>query len=92
MSRVLASYADEAERTGLQVRVQSSNLYAVWYQADFNRLFVWFGGNEKTPLITRYAYEDVSEAVYGGLLGASSKGIYLTEKIKKAGYAYSGPF
>ena len=92
MSRVLAAVADGAEAQGLQVRVQSSNLCAVYYQPDFARLFVWFGGTEKTPRLTRYAYDGVEPAVYAALLAAPSKGQFLDQKLKKAGYGYAGPF
>lgn len=92
MSRVLAFEADRAESEGLWTRVESSNLYAVYYQPDFERLFVWFGGSAKTPRITRYCYEGVPEAVAAGLLSAPSKGKYLAEKLKKGGHAYIGPF
>lgn len=91
MSRLLAFEADRAEAEGRMVRVVSSNLYAVYYQPDFGRLFVWFGGNEKTPRITRYVYEGVGQGVYAALLSAPSKGQFLDQKLKKGGYAYTGP-
>ena len=92
MSRLLAFEADRAETEGTWTRVDSSNLYAVYYQPDFQRLFVWFGGNERQPRLTRYVYESVDPATYAGLLAAPSKGQFLDQKLKKGGYAYSGPF
>lgn len=89
MSRVLAAYADAAEAAGAWQRVESSNLYAVWYQPDFQRLFVWFGGNAKAPILTRYAYDDIPPDVYERLLAAPSKGKFLAEKIKAGGYGYT---
>ncbi len=92
MSRLLAFEADRAEAAGEMVRVESSNLYAVYFQPDFQRLFVWFGGNEKQPTLTRYCYEGVGDKVYAALLSAPSKGKFLDQKLKKGGYAYTGPF
>lgn len=92
MSRVLVAEADRAEASGEMVRVASSNVYAVYYQPDFYRLFVWFGGNAKQPRVVRYAYEGVDPGTYAGLLSAPSKGSYLSTFVKKAGAAYTGPF
>lgn len=80
---VLLAYANSLE----QIPVQSSNLKAVAYQADFARLYVWFqpeGAKESL-----YAYDDISPDLFDQLVAASSKGKFLDTKIKKAGYAYT---
>ena len=89
--RAVSAYADMAEAEGLQIRVESSTVYAVWYQADFARLFAWFGGNERQPLISRYCYLDVEPERAAGLLAAPSKGSYLHARIKTQGYRCLGP-
>ena len=86
---VLSAYADQAETEGWRIPVVSSNLTHVWYQADFARLFVWFGGTGQPT--TRYAYDGVSPDVFDQLVAATSKGKFLDSRIKKGGYAYSGP-
>lgn len=68
------------------IPVTSSNLAAVAYDEPFARMYVRFKSNN------RYAYEDVTPAVFNGLLNASSHGKYLDRYIKKGGYAYAGPF
>lgn len=73
MSAVLRAQAADLD----WVPVSSSNLRAVAYARDFRRLFVSFKGGGL------YAYEDVPEGVYQGLLAAPSKGEYLHAVIKR---------
>ncbi len=63
--------------------VSSSNLAAVGYDYDSATLRIEF---HKSGL---YEYYGVSADVYEGLLGASSKGTYFDQFIKKAGYSYA---
>lgn len=66
------------------IPVASSNLRSVAYAADFRRLFVQFKNGGV------YAYEDVPEALYMGLLSAPSKGKYLHAVIKRGSqYVYT---
>ncbi|MFA5786491.1 MAG: KTSC domain-containing protein [Actinomycetota bacterium] len=62
--------------------VQSSNLSSVGYDPDSSTLEVEFhkGGV--------YQYFGVPAHEYEGLMAAGSKGTYLDQHIKKAGYAY----
>ena len=56
--------------------VSSSNVAAVAYVRDFGRLHVRFHNGSS------YAYLDVPESVYLGLVGASSVGRYLHLHVK----------
>jgi hypothetical protein len=87
---VYAAYADQLETDGGRIAVESSNLLYVAYQADFRRLFVWFGAAGKP--ITRYAYDDVSADLFDQLVASSSKGKFLDSRVKKQGYVTHGPF
>ena len=80
MSAVLKAQAADLE----WIPVDSSNLAAVAYAADFRRLFVRFkNGNT-------YAYEDVHEGIYQQMLMAPSKGKFLHEAIKRGSqYVYT---
>jgi hypothetical protein len=62
--------------------VTSSNLKSVGYDPDTRTLEIEFhsGGI--------YQYSGVPEAVYSGLMSASSHGSYFDSHIKKAGYPY----
>ena len=64
-----------------RITVQSSNLASVGYNERNSTLEVEFtNGNV-------YQYFDVPTHVYEGLMAATSKGRYLNENIKKAGYS-----
>ncbi len=60
------------------IPVSSQNLAAVGYNADSKTLFIKFhkGGT--------YAYDNVPESVYRGLMSASSKGKYHKAYIKNS--------
>lgn len=68
------------------IPVSSSNLRKIAFARDFRRLFVEFTNNNV------YAYEDVPEGIFLGLLAAPSKGQYLDRVLKKGGYGYSRVF
>ncbi|MGF2411578.1 KTSC domain-containing protein [Ferruginibacter sp.] len=63
--------------------VSSSNLAAVGYDYDTATLRIEF---LKSGL---YEYYGVPADVYDGLFGASSKGTYFDQFIKKGGYTFS---
>jgi hypothetical protein len=58
------------------VRVQSSNLKAVFYDAASSYLKIEFHGGRI------YGYEQVPTAVHRGLMGAGSKGRYFHANIR----------
>lgn len=63
-----------------RIPIQSSNLASVGYDETTSVLEVEFiNGNI-------YQYFDVPIHIYKGLMNATSKGRYLNENIKKAGY------
>jgi len=62
--------------------VQSSNLASVGYDPQTATLEVEFLNG------SIYQYLSVPESVYNGLINASSKGSYLDQFVKKAGYQY----
>lgn len=64
------------------IYVESSNLRAVGYDETQQILYVEFkhGGT--------YRYLGVDKSIYDGLLRADSKGTYLDQMVKKAGYGY----
>jgi hypothetical protein len=63
-----------------RISVQSSNLASVGYNKTTNTLEVEFtNGNI-------YQYSSVPIDAYEGLMVSDSKGHYLNENIKKAGY------
>lgn len=63
------------------VPVQSSNLEAVWYDAEGGMLKVKFLAKGKQPSRT-YGYSGVPMQVYLDLLDAPSKGKYHAKHIK----------
>lgn len=65
-----------------RVPVQSSNLASVGYDPKTSTLEIEFhdGGI--------YQYSGVPPEVHQGLMNAASKGSYLDQNIKKAGYPY----
>ncbi|WP_342417169.1 KTSC domain-containing protein [Paenibacillus sp. FSL R10-2782] len=64
------------------VPVTSSNLDAVAYDENTSTLYVRFNhGGE-------YAYANVPQSEYTGLLSAGSHGKYFDAHIKKGGYSY----
>jgi hypothetical protein len=64
-----------------RIPIQSSNLASVGYDKTTNTLEVEFtNGNV-------YQYSGVPIDVYEGLMASNSKGRYLNENIKKAGYS-----
>lgn len=65
-----------------RVPVQSSNLASVGYDPKTSTLEIEFlNGNI-------YQYFSVPSEIHQGLLNAGSKGSYLDQNIKKAGYSY----
>ena len=62
--------------------VDSSNVAAVGYEEDSQTLQVAFNNG------STYQYFDVPQAIFEGLLGASSVGQYLNQNVKGA-YRYS---
>jgi len=62
--------------------VQSSDLASVGYDPQTATLEVEFLDS------SIYQYFSVPESVYNGLMNASSKGSYLDQFVKKAGYQY----
>jgi hypothetical protein len=60
--------------------VSSSNLESVGYENGTLEIRFHSGGT--------YQYSNVPEHVYQGLMGASSKGSYFDQHIKKAGFSY----
>ena len=69
--------------------VESSNLVAVAYQADFQRLWVKFGA-AKGSRETIYRYEGVRPGTFERLLNASSKGSFFNRNIRMS-FPYTGP-
>jgi hypothetical protein len=59
-----------------RVRVVSSNIRSVGYEADIEILEVEFTSG------SIYQYFDVPESEYEGLMNTSSKGRYLNQNIK----------
>jgi len=59
------------------ISVTSTNIKAVAYIKEHKELIIVFKNDKK------YKYYDVPEKNYLEFLGASSKGKYLTENIKK---------
>lgn len=62
------------------MEVVSSNIKSVEYKD--NGLLVEYKGG------TKYFYFDVPLEVYNGLVEAESKGRYMNESVKKAGFKY----
>ena len=66
-----------------RIPVQSSNLASVGYDPGTATLEVEFLSGAV------YQYFGVPESVHEGLLNAPSKGRYLDQFVKKAGYSYA---
>ena len=66
-----------------RIPVESSNVASVGYDVASSTLEIEFKNG------TIYQYSGVSENEYSGLMSASSKGSYLNQHIKKAGYLYT---
>ncbi|MDP4280182.1 MAG: KTSC domain-containing protein [Dehalococcoides mccartyi] len=66
-----------------RIPVDSSNLASIGYDVASFTLEVEFING------TIYQYSGVPENEYNGLMSASSKGSYLNQQIKKAGYPYT---
>jgi hypothetical protein len=64
-----------------RIPVQSSNVASIGYDLDSSTLEVEFLKG------SIYQYFGVPESIYAGLINAPSKGTYLDQFIKKAGYA-----
>jgi hypothetical protein len=80
-----------ADRLQWERGFSSSNVAAFAFQAPavaggIFRLFVAFKNG------TRYCYDYCPYEKFVGMKAASSKGVYLNEQVKKAGYTYHGPF
>ena len=63
--------------------VQSSNVASVGYDHGSSTLEVEFLNG------AMYQYFGVPESIFDGLMNASSKGSFLDQYVKKAGYAYT---
>lgn len=63
--------------------VQSSNVSSIGYDLDSSTLEVEFLNGSV------YQYFGVPESVFGGLMNAPSKGTFLDQFVKKAGYSYA---
>lgn len=59
------------------VRVKSSNLYSIAYDAETRTLYIKFKSRSV------YAYHDVSRYRYNGLRNAGSKGQYFDQNVKE---------
>jgi hypothetical protein len=66
-----------------RIPVQSSDLASVGYDLESATLEVEFLKGAV------YQYYGVPESVYNGLMNAPSKGRFLDQFVKKAGYSYS---
>ena len=65
-----------------RVPVQSSNLASVGYDPKTSTLEIGFING------SIYQYSSVPPEIHQGLMNAVSKGTYLDQNIKKAGYSY----
>jgi len=66
-----------------RVPVQSSSLASVGYDPATSTLEVEFLNGSV------YQYSGVPDHVHEGLMNAASKGSYLDQNVKKAGYSYT---
>jgi KTSC domain-containing protein len=66
-----------------RLAVQSSSLAAVGYDDESSTLEIEFLNG------ATYQYFGVPESVFDGLMNASSKGSFLDQHVKKAGYSYT---
>ena len=65
------------------IPVSSSNVYAIGYCGETAVLRVQFNNGGI------YDYQGIPQEIFEGLLAASSKGQFLNQFIKKAGYPFS---
>ncbi len=63
-----------------RIPVQSSNIASIGYDLETSTLEIEFLNGSV------YQYYNVPESVYDGLINSASKGSYLSQFIKKAGY------
>ena len=63
--------------------VQSSNVASIGYDRDSSTLEIEFVSG------SIYQYLNVPESIFTGLMNAPSKGSFLDQFVKKAGYPYS---
>jgi len=63
--------------------VQSSSVSSVGYDRDSSMLEVEFLNGSV------YQYFGVPESIFNGLMNAPSKGTFLDQVVKKAGYSYA---
>ena len=63
--------------------VQSSSVSSVGYDQDSSTLEVEFLNGSV------YQYFGVPESIFDGLMNAPSKGTFLDQFVKKAGYSYA---
>lgn len=63
--------------------VESTNLASVGYDRESSTLEIEFNNG------AIYQYFGVPETEYSGLMNAASKGSYLNQNIKEAGYSYT---
>ena len=61
--------------------VSSSNLVSVGYENGILEIEFHDG--------SIYQYHNIPDHIYRGLMSASSKGTYLDQYVKKAGYSYT---
>ena len=66
-----------------RTRVQSSSISSVGYDRDSSTLEVEFLNGSV------YQYFGVPESIFNGLMSAPSKGTFLNQFVKKAGYSYA---
>jgi len=63
--------------------VQSSSVSSVGYDRDSSTLEIEFLNGSV------YQYFGVPESIFNGLMNAPSKGTFLDQFVKKAGYSYA---
>ncbi|TRZ49770.1 KTSC domain-containing protein [bacterium] len=63
--------------------VQSSSVSSVGYDRDSSTIEIEFLNGSV------YQYFGVPESIFNGLMNAPSKGIFLDQFVKKAGYSYA---
>lgn len=66
-----------------RIPVQSSSVSSVGYDRDSSTLEIEFLNGSV------YQYFGVPESIYNGLMNAPSKGKFLDQFVKKAGYSYA---
>lgn len=68
--------------TRQSVKAKSSNLVSIGYEASAKRLEIEFSDE------SIYQYENISEMLYAGLMGAPSHGVFFDANIKKKSFAF----